>query len=189
MDPETDQAFAARAKETPHLWHKRFCHLGYDNLARLTSMVSGINVTTGEFKAAGDADSFCEPRALGKQHRAPFKTSSSATTRPLALVHTDVCGPLPLASLGGNNYFVTMLDDYSKLLAVQPIARKSDTAAAVIDTLTMLQNQSGHRVQRLQCDNGSEYINAQLKEFCRANGISWRPPCGTTRSKTVLLSA
>jgi hypothetical protein len=110
-DPETDPAFAAHAKETPHLWHERFGHLGYDNLARLTSMVSGINVTAEEFKAAEDADSFCEPCALGKQHRAPFKTSSSATTRPLALVHTDVCGPLPLASIGGNNYFVTMLDD------------------------------------------------------------------------------
>lgn len=169
---ESSPAFAARAKETPHLWHERFGHLGNDNLARFTSMVSGISITADEFKtAAAGADSACEPCALGKQHRSPFKTSTSAATRPLALVHTDVCGPLPVSSLGGNNYFVTLLDDNSKLSAVYPIPRKSDTADTVIDALTLLENQSGYSVQRLRCDNGSEYINARLKEYCRVHGI------------------
>jgi transposase InsO family protein len=108
---------------------------------------------------------------MGKQHRLPFKTSTSTTARPLALIHTDLCGPLPVTSLGGNNYFVTLLDDYSKLSVVRPIASKSDTAGAVKSVITLLENQTGHHLQRLRCNNGSEYINADLKEFCASKGI------------------
>jgi transposase InsO family protein len=108
---------------------------------------------------------------LGKQHRNPFKSSASETARPLALVHTDLCGPLPVTSMGGSNYFVTLLDDYSKFSVVQPLTHKSDTAAAVKSTLIMLENQTGVHVQRLRCDNGSEYINADLTAFCREKGI------------------
>jgi len=169
---EHNPALVSRCKETPRLWHERFGHLGYDNLVRLTGMVTGINTTTDQFKAAaGEGDGLCEPCVLGKQHRAPFKTSVSAAARPLALVHTDLCGPMPLTSMGGNNYFVTLLDDYSKFSAVQPLPHKTDTAAAVKSVLTLLENQTGYRVQRLRCDNGSEYINADLKAFCDTKGI------------------
>jgi hypothetical protein len=40
-----------------------------------------------------------------------------------------------------------------------------------MDTLTLLENQSGYKLQRLRCDNGTEYINSQLKDYCRTNGI------------------
>jgi len=168
--PQDSPALSAHSKETPQLWHERFGHLGYENLARLTGMVNGMHTTAAEFKAAAEGG-LCEPCTTGKQHRLPFKPSTSAAKRPLALVHTDVCGPLPITSMGGSNYFVTLLDDYSKLSAVRPLARKSDTATAVKETLALLQTQSGHKIQRLRCDNGSEYINADLTAYCRDNGI------------------
>ena len=162
-------ALVARIKETPELWHERFGHLGYDSLAQLTGMVDGIHITAEQFKTAGQ--DLCEPCVLGKQHRAPFKPSSSKAARPLSLVHTDLCGPLPVTSMGGNSYFLTLLDDYSKLSAVRPIKHKSDTAAALIATLTQMENMSSYRVQRLRCDNGSEYINEELHSYCQDKGI------------------
>ncbi|GAB4817534.1 hypothetical protein N2152v2_009262 [Parachlorella kessleri] len=46
VQQEAHSALAAKStKETPELWHKRFAHLRYENLARLTTMVNGINVT------------------------------------------------------------------------------------------------------------------------------------------------
>ena len=157
--------------ETPELWHQRFGHLGYDNLARLTTMVEGINVTADEFRGVGNSGAICEPCALGKQHRQPFKASEPAATQPLELVHTDVCGPMPITSLGGNNYFVTLLDDYSKLSAVLPLPHKSAVATAVKEVLNQLETQSGYGTKRLRCDNGTEYVNAQLKGFCHGKGI------------------
>jgi len=30
----------------------------------------------------------------------------------LELVHTNVCGPMNLSSIGGNKYFLTFIDDF-----------------------------------------------------------------------------
>ena len=32
---------------------------------------------------------------------------------PLKLVHRDLCGPMPIVSMGGASYFVTFIDDFS----------------------------------------------------------------------------
>ena len=109
--------------------------------------------------------------AVGFTVSSPGLTASSATSQPLELVHTDVCGPLPVTSTGGNNYFLTLLDDRSKLSVVQPLARKSDVALALKDTITMLENQIGRTTKRIRCDNGTEFINSELKAFCADKGI------------------
>ena len=45
---------ALSATETPELWHRRYGHLGYDNLAKLAEggLVTGMTVTAKDFKAA-----------------------------------------------------------------------------------------------------------------------------------------
>jgi len=170
--PPLSKVLAARGGETPDLWHRRFGHLGYDSLARLQSqgMVTGINTSAADFKTAG-ASGICEACELGKAHRLPFKASTSKTTRPLELLHTDLCGPMPISSIGGNDYFVTLLDDYSGLAIVMPLAAKSQTATAVKDIITLLENQTGRTLKTLRCDNGSEYINQDLKTYCVGKGI------------------
>jgi hypothetical protein len=174
-------AMIARQQETAQLWHERFGHLGYDRLAQLPSLVRGMNISPDEFKTAG-AD-ICEPCVLGKQHRTSFKRSSGAATRPLALLHTDLCGPLPITSIGGNNYFLTILDDYSKFSVVQPIPHKKDTTRAVKDIINLLENQTGQTVQRLRSDNGSEFINQDLQDFCSDRGIKMETTVRTHRSR------
>ncbi|KAI3427280.1 hypothetical protein D9Q98_007212 [Chlorella vulgaris] len=169
---KTPPLLAHTAKETPLLWHKRYAHLGFGGLSKLKSsnMVTGIHTTTTEFQAAGEG-SLCEACVLGKQHRLPFTASGTSSSRPLQLLHTDVCGPLPITSSGGNNYFLTLLDDYSRLSIVIPLARKSDVAQTVIDTITLLENQTGNRVKSVRSDNGTEYLNHKLERFYCDKGI------------------
>ncbi|PSC67759.1 Retrovirus-related Pol poly from transposon TNT 1-94 [Micractinium conductrix] len=153
-------AYAARTVETPHLWHRSLGHLGFDNLAKMPDMVTGIRVTAAEFKTAG-ANALCEPCTLGKQHRLPFNTSTSATKAPLELLHTDLCGPLPVASAGGSLYFNTILDDFTGMSFVIPLRHKSDAADSIIHTVTMLQRQAGLPVKR------AERLNRTLWEKAR----------------------
>ena len=98
---------ALSAAESPELWHRRYGHLGYDNLAKLAAgeLVTGMNTSAAEFKAAGEKA--CGTCITSKQHKVPRPTSSSDTERPLELVHTDVCGPLEVPSLGGSLYLAT----------------------------------------------------------------------------------
>jgi hypothetical protein len=114
-------ALSSIPKETPELWHRRYGHLGYDNLAKLVSgnMVEGIRVSAQDFKAG--KEKVCEPCILAKQQRAPFPSSPSVSSSPLQLWHMDLCGPMPVTSLGGSRYFATVLDDFTKLTVVRPI--------------------------------------------------------------------
>ena len=161
-------AYAARA-ETPELWHRRLGHLGYDNLSKLQSMVTGINISPADIKSA--STDTCTACTLGKQHRLPFGTSTTVTSKPLELLHTDLCGPMPVTSHGGNSYFITLLDDHTGYSIVQPLRRKSDVADFLKATITMLERQTGHTVQRIRSDNGGEFINADLATFYQSKGI------------------
>jgi hypothetical protein len=166
-----ESALLTATKESPELWHRRFGHLGYDNLAKLRDkgMVSGINVQAQDFKAANS--SVCEPCIMAKQSRAPFNPSESQSTKPLQLVHMDVCGPMPEQSLGGSNYIATFLDDYSKLSVVRPITRKSEVASVTQEVIAMLENQTGNKLQTVRTDNGTEYVNSTLNDYFKSKGV------------------
>ena len=51
---------------------------------------------------------------MGRQRIVAFSTSQNNTKGLLDLIHTDVWGPLPVASIGGARYYVAFIDDFSK---------------------------------------------------------------------------
>ena len=57
---------------------------------------------------------FCEHCVYGKQTQTPHKSKGHRREQRLALVHSDLCGPMPSLSLGGAAYFCTFIDDYSR---------------------------------------------------------------------------
>src|SRR5947209_362323 len=165
-------AMAAQPKaETAELWHRRFGHLGYDNLERLVreDLVKGINLPAGSFKDAKPTT--CEPCIMAKHHKAPFPSSERETSKALDLIHMDLCGPMPVASIGGNKYVATFLDDFSKMSFVRIIDSKSKTAGVVREVISMLETQCGRRVKAIRTDNGTEYVNKELTEFLQSRGI------------------
>ena len=63
----------------------------------------------------------------GKMTKVPFpKTAHHMCRRPLEIVHSDVSGRAQCKSLGGGNYFVTFIDDFSRFMYDRIISRKSE---------------------------------------------------------------
>ena len=166
-----EHGLVSRTQTTPQLWHRRFGHLGYDNLAKLQSkqMVDGLDVTADDFKAAGSG--VCEPCISAKQTRLPSPQSASDSSQPLQLLHMDLCGPMPVQSVGGSQYFITFLDDFSKLAVVVPVARKHHTADIIVEVITLLETQIGYKVRAVRSDNGGEYVNNFLADYFKDKGI------------------
>jgi gag-polypeptide of LTR copia-type/Integrase core domain/GAG-pre-integrase domain/Zinc knuckle len=158
-------ALVMKAKETPQLWHQRYGHLGYDNMARLPAMVKGIGVTAAEFKAANNE--VCEPCLKAKQTRLPFKQSETNIERALDLLHMDVCGPMSVPTLGGRRYVVTFLDDFTGLSLVRVMKEKSEVPSMMMEVINLLENQSELKVKAIRSDNGGEFINHKVQDLAK----------------------
>ena len=74
-----------------------------------------------------DFSSFnCETCELSKHHRATFKLrNDEPCLHPFELVHSDVWGPARTTGLCGARYFVTFIDDYSRLTWVYVLKDRS----------------------------------------------------------------
>lgn len=48
------------------------------------------------------------------------------SSRPLELIHSDVCGPIRPVAWNGNRYFVSFIDDYTHFEAIYVVKQKSD---------------------------------------------------------------
>ena len=170
-------------QDSIELWHQRYGHLGYDNLKLLNDkeMVDGLNIDTKEA-----VDRNCEGCAMGKQHRQPFPTKSQSTaTKLLELIHSDVCGPMDVPSVGGSRYFVTFIDDFSRYTTVYMMKQKSEVLEKFRRFVNLVENRTGLKVERLhvenetvkrlRSDNGGEYFSNDFEEFCNGRGIQREP--------------
>ena len=94
-------------EKSQNLWHQRLGHMSEKGLSTLTKKKL-IKLTKD---ATLDPCSHC---LFGKQHRVSFNTSSLRKSELLDLIHSDVCGPLEVESLGANMYFLPFIDDASR---------------------------------------------------------------------------
>ena len=149
--------------------------------------MSGMTTTAADFKAA--SETACGTCIVSKQHKVARPTSASDTQRPLELLHTDVCGPLEVPSLGGNLYLATYLDDYSKLAIVKPVKYKLDVPEVTKEVVSFMEKQSGHELLVLRSDNGTEFLNRSLGDFLKRQGVLHQTTKrATPRSRTGLLN-
>ncbi|GAA6025248.1 hypothetical protein JCM10207_006239 [Rhodosporidiobolus poonsookiae] len=153
-------------------WHRRFAHLSARSLKSLAASehVTGLDATT----ASVDGHT-CNVCHVSRSSRLPFPRSESETSSRLELVHSDILA-INVPSLGGRRYVVTFVDDYSRMLWVEPLARKSDVLAAFNRFKAIAENESGLRIQRFRSDNGGEYISNAFRDLLAEHGIVHEPP-------------
>jgi hypothetical protein len=68
----------------------------------------------------------CRGCTLGKYTKTVFPSSDSRSVGVLDLIHTDVCGPMSLVSLGFCEYYVTFIDDHSRKTWIYFMKTKSE---------------------------------------------------------------
>ncbi|GFV69523.1 retrovirus-related Pol polyprotein from transposon TNT 1-94 [Trichonephila clavipes] len=91
--------------------------------------------------------------------------------RPLELLHTDLCGPMPTESQGGNKYFLSIIDDYSRKVTVFPIRNKSDVFHTFIRFQKRAERFLSRKVIAVTTDGGLEFCNKDMDNFLTELGI------------------
>ncbi|KAM1997230.1 hypothetical protein ACFX15_030090 [Malus domestica] len=122
------------------------------------------------FRTCSDSEFKCETCVMAKSHRASFPVSDSKATLPFGLIHSDVWGSAKVTS-NGFHWFVTFIDDCTRLTWVFLMKNKSDVPLLLQEFCTMVSTQFQTKVKAFRSDNGEEYMNHTLACFFRDHGI------------------
>nr|GEU32396.1 hypothetical protein [Tanacetum cinerariifolium] len=160
--------FAKVTIDESNLWHRRLGHVNFKTIDKLVkgNLVRGLPIKVFENQNT------CVACNKGKQHRASCKTKPvSSVTRPLFRLHMDLFGPTFVKSLSKKCYCLVITDDYSRFTWVFFLATKDETSSILKTFVTGLENQLSLKVKVIKSDNGIEFKNSDLNQFCEKKGI------------------
>ncbi|CAI5462103.1 unnamed protein product [Closterium sp. Yama58-4] len=129
---ESAPCLCRRLSHQTLLWHHR---LGHPSLPRLRGMhsrllVSGLPQSLPSLPRSPAPP--CLPCVEGRQHAAPHSSSFPPTDAPLQTLHMDVWGPARVRGQGREQYFLLVVDDYSRYTTVFPLRSKGEVPAVLI---------------------------------------------------------
>lgn len=159
------------SKKAIDIWHERLGHVNERDLKVMlkSGLVHGMKFNDSEKLSE------CEVCAREKLTSKPFPTGDKERTRELLeIVHTDICGPMRHASVGGKKYFVTFIDNKSRWCEVYFIKNKSEVLEVFKRYKAEAETFTGCKIKFLQSDNGLEYVNREFDQVLRSNGIKRR---------------
>ncbi|GKD46230.1 putative ribonuclease H-like domain-containing protein, partial [Tanacetum coccineum] len=160
--------FAKATSDESKLWHRRLGHL---NIKTMNKLVKG-NLVRGLPSKLFENDQTCVACQKGKQHRASCKSKTeNSISLPLHLLHMDLFGPTFVKSLMKKMYCLVVTDDYSRFTWVFFLATKDETSGILKSFITGIENLVDHKVKVIRCDNGTEFKNREMNQFCEMKGI------------------
>ncbi|GKB55199.1 putative ribonuclease H-like domain-containing protein [Tanacetum coccineum] len=150
------------------LWHRRLGHINFKNINKLVkdNLVRGL--PTKRF----ENDQTCVACLKGKQHRASCKSKVlNPITKPLFMLHMDLFGPTFVSSLMHKKYCLVVTDDYSRFTWVFFLTTKDETSEILKRFIKEIENLVDKKVKIIRSDNGTEFKNKVMDDFCREKGI------------------
>ncbi|KAI3752823.1 hypothetical protein L2E82_24860 [Cichorium intybus] len=88
-----------------------------------------------------------------------------------SLMHMDLFGPVPVASLAGKKYYLVIVDEFPRFTWVMFLRNKSDAATEIINLIKQSEVLFDLKVKQLRSDHGTEFRNQTLEDFCKEKGI------------------
>lgn len=114
----------------------------------------------------------CDACALGKLHTDKFPVNTDRRRRDiLEIVHTNLCGPMHIRSLGGSYYILLFIDECTIFTWVYFLRNKSQTLKYFKEFRSMVEKHTGKSMRILPSDQGGEYKKSCVLKYCKDNGI------------------
>ena len=155
------------------LWHQRLAHPSEFVLSTL-------------FPSLCKSSLVCEICHLSKFTRLPFNSSISRASKLFEMVHSDVWGPAPLESFDGYRYYVTFVDDFSRVTWLYLLKFKSEVMDAFKNFHNLVMNHFSSQIHILRSDNGTEYTSKNMTNYLSTHGIIHQTSCvGTPQQNGI----
>ncbi|XP_016168907.1 uncharacterized protein LOC107611507 [Arachis ipaensis] len=115
-----------------------------------------------------------------KHHRATFSPSNNKSSKPFDLVHSDVWGPSAISNISGAKWFVSFIDDCTRVTWIFLMKDKSEVFYLFENFYQIVRTQFGSLIKRLRSDNSREYVNQNFSKFLKDNGVIHELTCVDT---------
>ncbi|TYK03453.1 Beta-galactosidase [Cucumis melo var. makuwa] len=147
------------------------------SLSRVSLLSSYFSTSEQDFDVSSLS---CDVCIRAKQHRVSFPSQPYKPTQPFNLIHSDVWGPSKVTTSSGKRWFVTFIDDHTRLTWVYLISDKSEVPSIFQNFYHTIKTQFHTKIAILRSDNGREFQNHNLSEFLASKGIVHQTSCAYT---------
>jgi transposase InsO family protein len=161
---------ASKRQDKLDLWHRR---LGHPNFKKIIDMRNKGIVRGMEEEVFDEGkERCCDCCSLMKATRNKFnKDTRERAKNKLDVIHSDICGPISEKSLGGFEYILTFVDDWTRKSDVYLLRNKSEVLTKFKDYKARVERETGNTIKVLRSDNGGEFVNNAMGDFLRSEGI------------------
>jgi transposase InsO family protein len=157
----------ANVNDQSWLWHDRLGHVNFESVRMLVEkeMAGGLPL----IKHLDQVWHFC---LSAKQTRTSFpKCSRWRSDEPLELIHVDLCGPITPKTIGGNKYFMLLVDDCTRWMLVSILKTKDQACSAFVKFKAEAKNSLGYKIKMVRSDRGGEFLAVAFRDVCESTGI------------------
>jgi len=92
-------------------------------------------------------------------------------TKPLELKHTNLCGLVRTKGLDGEQDFMLMTSDYTRMIVVIFLKNKSEAFECFKIYKEMVENETTLKIKCLRLDNKGESTSKEFQDFHGEHGI------------------
>ena len=109
-----------------------------------------------------------------------FNNNESISNSIFELIHSDVWGPSPVASIGGSRYFVIYIDDYSRYSWIFPMKSRFKILPIYSNFAKMVETQFSKRIKTFRSNNAFEYTQYAFQALLHSYGTIHHLTCPGT---------
>ena len=149
-------------------WHRRFGHVGIGSL----EIIAQKNLAEGFEVDTTIASRTCDACIQAKQTVRPFPQEAEGRSKiPGERIFSDVWGKARTRSLEGAEYFISFIDDATRMVTVMFMKVKSEAAGHIKQFVNEIERRFDRKTKYLRFDNGKELVNAEMKKWAAERGI------------------
>lgn len=151
------------ANKSDLFWHQRLGHIPFARMKSISFLSD---------KISSKQPFLCTVCPMARQQRLPFHDSTIHSSVPFQLVHIDIWGPCNTSTYNGFRYFLTLVDDFTRVTWTHLLSCKSNTLSILKAFLQLVKVQFKSTIQCFRSDNAYELGSSTAsQQFFTDNGI------------------
>ena len=150
------------------LWHNRLGHAPFPKLQLISALKDKVSMSSLPE---------CVTCPVARFTNLPFHKSLSHAKEPFDLLHADIWGPYKVPTRLKFRYFLTLVDDCTRMIWVYLLQYKSEFLTSLKSFCSYIHNHHTLIVKNLRTDNALEFQDSSCNEFYARSGIFHQMSC------------